>query len=1234
MKKTLALVLALAMVFSTITVAFAEGTIGADAQICSDLGMLKGSTGTVDAAYTATAPTRIQAAVMVLRLRGLEADALAFPGEANFTDGNIAWAEGSNLLAYLKANPQLGWGGNPDGSFNPSGLMTAQAYYKVMLEALGYKQNTAEVVGDFAYADVVTFAASKGLTKVAAVTNFTVNDLATATVETLNANMKDGGKTLVATLVEAGKVDKAKAVAAGLYTDVLTTTAAKLDSVSTLGNSSVLVEFDGDVEKAFAENVANYKVVEKGTTTAVEVKAAVLDGTELVVLETPALTAGKAYTLTVAGASKNFAGIAKDSSAPEIDDVDSADTERVVVTFTTSMDLATALDKANYAIEGVTIESIAWDDADGARDAVELTTKGLVASKTYKVAVTNVKSIDAVTMKSDSMNFVAKSDKKAPRLDTDNDNTFVDTNTRIVVTFTDDNELTKESAENLANYKLEIGNTTNTLEITAAKLVEFDDNDLRVELTTVPQKNNQKYELHVSNIVDTSVLANKMAKEETINLYGEDVDEDAPELVGMEYLSKNLVDVEFDDDSRLDTTSILDINNYEFDNDVVVEKAELADADDADNMVVRLTVSDLGEESRYEITVENIADEYGNVMDKPEDDQETYDKEDVARVAGLLRAEATSDTEIVLHFQYKDLVEATAEDVANYEIDGDIGTPSKASYDDEDNTVTLTTEEMDANAEYEITINGVTDIAGNEIVDLTADVVVASTENDTEAPEIDEIESDFSTIVVVTFNEAMEVDPAAYTAVGGLEIEIDINGATVGGNVFGTYAVSGDEDDTVLEFTVPAFLDDKDVELVSTTAVDLAGNAADVDEDGIEFSASDEPVDAIELDTWDQTDVFTFELQYSAKVRLINSLLDQVSDGGYDFTIEVDDDDKTLVTLTSDDELEVDDEIYLILDNMLVGFHGEPVADTDKNEAGTANSATYLEVELEDEDEPFIESVKATDRTTVDITFSEDLEDAGSWIIAYEDEDGDMQDMTIGTPELDDNVVTLTLTNEIFESDMVYTLIVTDLPKDLTGNEMDAETGEDENDDGVYDFAGTDVVGTDAYITGVKVVNGTKFKVYTSADVTVATQDVYLTSFATAETDETDEFLFVAGTVTVATYDDIPTSVLAVDNDYKVTINGMEYEFEGVVENDIDVDYDDGANVAVEGDELFEFDFDDMEENDLVVVLGNTNAAAEVDANEEAVIDAATISGEVEILVMRGNVVLFYLPNFDLEDLR
>jgi hypothetical protein len=127
MKKTLAILLALALVFSSITVAFAEETLPADAQAITDLGMLVGSGTGVTLDYLKTAPTRIQAAVMILRLKGLEDAAKAFTGTDNFADAkDAAWA--APIMGYLKANPTVGFGGVGNDKFNPNGLMDAKSY--------------------------------------------------------------------------------------------------------------------------------------------------------------------------------------------------------------------------------------------------------------------------------------------------------------------------------------------------------------------------------------------------------------------------------------------------------------------------------------------------------------------------------------------------------------------------------------------------------------------------------------------------------------------------------------------------------------------------------------------------------------------------------------------------------------------------------------------------------------------------------------------------------------------------------------------------------------------------------------------------------------------------------------------------------------------------------------------------------------------------------------------------
>ncbi|MEA4847613.1 MAG: hypothetical protein VB106_10315, partial [Clostridiaceae bacterium] len=540
MKKTLALVLALAMVFSTITVAFAEDTLGEDAQICADLGMLKGESGTVDAAYVATAPTRLQAAVMFLRLKGLEAEALAFTGEDNFADGNIAWAEGANLIAYLKANPQLGWVG--DGTnFNPTAAITAQQYYKVLLESLGYKQTTAEVAGDFTYEEVFTFAASVGLTKVAEVENFTVNDLAIATVEALKVNVKGTEKTLAATLVEAGKIDQAKAAEAGLVAAVPTAVEAAVEEVTALGNKVVQVEYEDDVDEASAGSVDNYSIE------GLEINSVVVTGTNLVRLETAAMSAGKLYTLTVGEQSVKFAGVAKDSDAPLIDEVESEDVEEVVITFDMNVDFTTATDVASYSINGVTVVAAEVDKDDA--NEVTLTTEGLKDKTSYVVKVSNMKSIDGVNRKATSENFKTKFDTTAPKI---KGAVSVRTNERIKVTF--DDEVTKETAEDLANYSIKLNKTDGAI-LEVVSVTWDDDDEDNVTIITEPMEKNKEYKLSISNIADQKKVPNVMTRPSTATFKAVKPDEDAPKWENPVTLSPTAFTLKFIDASMLDEAS-------------------------------------------------------------------------------------------------------------------------------------------------------------------------------------------------------------------------------------------------------------------------------------------------------------------------------------------------------------------------------------------------------------------------------------------------------------------------------------------------------------------------------------------------------------------------------------------------------------------------------------------------------------------------------------------------------
>lgn len=1251
MKKTLALVLALAMVFSSITVAFAEDTLGADAQICANLGMLKGETGTVDAAYVATAPTRLQAAIMFLRLKGLEAEALAFTGEANFGDADqVVWAGGKAIMAYLKANPQLGWQG--DGTnFSPNKAISAQEYYKVMLEALGYKQSTPEAVGQFDYSEVFTFAAEVGLSKVAEVTNFTVNDLAIATVEALKLNVKDGEATLAATLVEAGKIDKAAAIAAGLYTEAATTTDAKLDLALVIGNTKVLAQFDAAVEEAFAENVANFKVVEKGTTTEVEVKEAVLDGTKQVVLETAPLTAGKAYTLTVGDVSLNFAGVAKVTTVPAIDTVEGTDTERVVITFTTAMDLATALDPANYAIAGVTVKSVAWDDSKD-RDAVELTTEGMTPNKTYTVKVTNVRSADLVVLKSGSKSFVSKSDKKAPTFN----EVKADTNTRMILKFKDDNELTAESAENVENYQLTYGtNNANSLEVVSAKLVENDDDDLLwVELTTAPQKGSQKYTVHVNNITDTSVLGNKMTKEATKTVYGVKEDTVKPSFTGVRFLSDKIIVAEFTDKSRLDFASAQDINNYEINNDAVIEKAEMQEADNADCKSVKLTVSGIQERTTYRVTATNVADEYGNAIEETSRSK-AYRSEDNT-IATVKSVKAKSTKEFVITFNKK-LDKASAQDVANYSINNDIGSPRKATYDSDDKTVTIKTAELKVNTSYTLTINGVIDEADREIVGLKAKFVVSADSNDTEKPTIEEVESVNKKVVRVTFSEPMNTDVSS-------TISIKVGTQTWTAD----YAVAYDEDDMVLEYTIDSntFSSSQDgayVTIIAVGTTDVAGNAVDPDSLNYEFVASGETPEDVTLDSYDQLNVRKFQLQFSEKIDLANAASGLTPSGSTyyipdmkgrgNFEVTTDEDDDSIVYFRKASGKMSDDITYYFDISKLTNYHGVKVKNPDEYN-NVAEKCLAMDASILDEDAPYIESVTAANRQRIELQFNEELSATGNYKLRYYDEKTAKDTfISVGTPSFDDDdapSMVVLVPSKALESRYVYTLIqLASKAKDYSGNSIDAST-----DDELYDFIGSDVVATNDYITGVSIINGTTIKVYTNkgqrAPVYVGVYDsdgVRLATNYTSVNDDKNTY-----TIELTKHGIYPVSALSEDETYTVVIEDdrygeKSYEFTGIVEDTISVT--DAANTPTNLEYIISYS--DPLDGDIVIfaqagqevghaTVGSDGIATVTTtvAKDPVVVDGSgTVTNEgtadvVSIIVKRGNVVIYYRAAYDLSD--
>ena len=167
------------------TVETKSAFFGTDLHILERMGMLIGEGDGITEEYIKTVPTRVQAAIMVLRLNGVDADAAAFTGTDNFADASQeSWA--MPYLAYLKAHPEFGLEGTGYNMFEPTAQIDEQSYAKILLTALGYSINE-----DFTWDGTLAFAKEKGIAS-AQSGAFNVNDLAIMTVSALNLNCKNG----------------------------------------------------------------------------------------------------------------------------------------------------------------------------------------------------------------------------------------------------------------------------------------------------------------------------------------------------------------------------------------------------------------------------------------------------------------------------------------------------------------------------------------------------------------------------------------------------------------------------------------------------------------------------------------------------------------------------------------------------------------------------------------------------------------------------------------------------------------------------------------------------------------------------------------------------------------------------------------------------------------------------------------------------------------------------------
>lgn len=199
MKRFLTILLTALALTAALCVSASASSFDDAARELSAIGMFRGTGAGFD---LDSAPTRGQAAIMLVRLFGAETRAQNTYRSGRvtcpFTDVNetvapyTAWLADEGLAA-----------GITDTTFGASEPCTAKAYTIFLLRALGYRDKV-----DFTTANAEEFASSLGLLDTSMFSGkFLRDDLAAMTYQALGTDLKDGSTYLLDYLIEEGGID-------------------------------------------------------------------------------------------------------------------------------------------------------------------------------------------------------------------------------------------------------------------------------------------------------------------------------------------------------------------------------------------------------------------------------------------------------------------------------------------------------------------------------------------------------------------------------------------------------------------------------------------------------------------------------------------------------------------------------------------------------------------------------------------------------------------------------------------------------------------------------------------------------------------------------------------------------------------------------------------------------------------------------------------------------------------
>lgn len=423
-----------------------------------------------------------------------------------------------------------------------------------------------------------------------------------------------------------------------------------------------------------------------------------------------------------------------DSNPPKVISASANTDSSVDVVFDEAVGKASAENASNYSISPTLNITGAALQPDG--KTVRLKTDTQIKGTSYTVTVDKVQDISLNTMLGPETADFTGIDTTPPKV--------VDvkpvTDNKINIMYSE--KVDKNTAEDINNYEI-----NPLLNISGASLQA---DGQTVQLTTDTQTLGTQYSVKVSNVAD---LTGNIISSDNISTFT-GIDTTPPRLLSAAVVDDSTVDLKFSEE--LDQNSATIAANYNISLLLDVTGAELQ----ADKMTVRLSTSKQAWQTDYTVNVKNISDISGNVISS--NNNVNFTGLDTTSPTAV-SAKAINDTTVDILFSEK--VDAvTAQTVSNFSINQGLNVQNAVIQDD-GKTVRLTTSKQAYKVIYSVTVNEVSDLAGNK---MNGNSVVSFSGVDSEPPQVVSVSAiDYHTVKVV-FSE--QIDSVTAQAVNNYQV--------------------------------------------------------------------------------------------------------------------------------------------------------------------------------------------------------------------------------------------------------------------------------------------------------------------------------------------------------------------------------------------------------------------------------------------------------------------------------